>query len=158
MIKLTIRKLLGLLVLGISLGLAGFEPLAFSASLETRTDELMLTPDQLQTLKILTQQFNQEQVQIRRKIMIKRNELRTLTAEEIPTDKGEAIRREIQTLLFQARERSLFYREAAFSILTPEQRKKISAEADLGFHCGGLFRHRGRWGMGPGSGGSEPSK
>ena len=90
--------------------------------------------------------------------MIKRMELRTLNAEEIRAEKGEEIRREIQTLLIQVRERSLYYQQEATLVLTPGQRKKISVETDLGFHCGGWFRRGGRWGMGSGSGGPPTSR
>jgi Spy/CpxP family protein refolding chaperone len=136
----------------------GFEPLVFSAGSEVRADDLELTPDQDQTLKTLNQQFHREQAQIRKKIMIRRMELRTLNAEEIRAEKGEEIRREIQTLLLQGRERALFYRQEATQVLSPEQRKKISAETDLGFHCGGWFHRGGRWGIGTGSGGPGSSR
>ena len=122
----------------------GFETYSLSAGPEDRDMNLDLTPGQSQTLKNLKIQFYREQDQIRRKIMIKRMELRTLNPEEIRTDKGEEIRRQIQSLLIQARERSLFYRQEAFLVYTPEQRKKISAETDLGFHCRGWFRRGGR--------------
>ncbi|MBI4767171.1 MAG: Spy/CpxP family protein refolding chaperone [Deltaproteobacteria bacterium] len=153
-----IRNLLYLLILGIGLGPMGFETRAVSAGPEIRADDLELTPDQAQTLKTLNQQFHREQAQIRRKIMIKRMELRTLNAEEIRADEGEELRREIQALLLQARERSLYYRQEAYQVLTPEQRKKIPVETDLGFHCGGWFRRGGRWGMGSGSGGPPASR
>jgi Spy/CpxP family protein refolding chaperone len=153
-----IRNLLYLFILGISFGPMGFQPPAVSAGSEIRADDLELTPDQVQNLKTLNQQFQREQAQIRRKVMIKRMELRTLNAEEIRAEKGEEIRREIQALLFQARERSLYYRQEAALVLTPEQRKRLSIETDLGFHCGGWFRRGGRWGMGTGSGGPPNSR
>ncbi len=90
--------------------------------------------------------------------MIRRMELRTMNAEEIRAEKGEEIRREIQSLLFQARERSLHYRQEAILVLTPEQQKRISVDTDLGFHCGGWHRRGGRWGMGAGGGGSPHSR
>jgi hypothetical protein len=151
-----IRNFLYLLILGISLGPLGFAPPAVAAGPEIRTDDLELTPDQVQTLKTLNQEFQREQTQIRRKVMIRRMELRTLNAEEIRADKGEEIRREIQALLFQARERSLYFQQEAILVLTPEQRRRLSVETDLGFHCGGWFRRGGRWGMGTGSGGPPP--
>jgi len=135
----------------------GFETYSLSAGPEDRDMNLDLTPGQSQTLKNLKIQFYREQDQIRRKIMIKRMELRTLNPEEIRTDKGEEIRRQIQSLLIQARERSLFYQQEAFMVYTPEQRKKISAETNLGFHCRGWFRRGGRWGAGIGSGSPGPA-
>jgi hypothetical protein len=150
------RPWLSLLILGLGLGPLGFAPPAVSAGPEIRTDDLELTPDQVQTLKTLNREFQREQAQIRKKVMIRRMELRTLNAEEIRADKGEEIRREIQALLFQARERSLYFQQEAILVLTPEQRNRISVETDLGFHCGGWFRRRGRWGMGTGNGGPPP--
>lgn len=155
-VRTLIRDILYLLILGITLGPLGFPPPAVSAGPEIRADDLELTPDQVQTLKTLNQEFQREQAQIRRKVMIRRMELRTLNAEETRAGKKEEIRREIQTLLFQARERSLYFQQEAILVLTPEQRKRISVETDLGFHCGGWFRRGGRWGMGSGSGGPSP--
>jgi hypothetical protein len=126
----------------------GFETCSFSAGPEDREVNLDLTPGQIQELNDLKAQFRREEEQIRKKIMIKRMEFRTLNPEELKSDKGEEIRRQIQSLLFQARERSLFYRQEALMVYTPEQRKKISAEADLGFHCRGWFHRGGRWGGG----------
>jgi Spy/CpxP family protein refolding chaperone len=153
-----LRNILYLLIIGLSLGPPGFGLPAFSAAPEIQADDLELTPDQVQTMKTLNQQFHREQAQIRRKIMILRMELRTLNPEEVRGEEGEEIRREIQNLLIQIRERSLFYRQEAFLVLSPEQRKKISAETDLGFHCGEMFRRRGRRGMEMRGGGPATSK
>jgi hypothetical protein len=152
--------LLYLLIIGISLGPMGFETSSFSAGPEDRDVNLDLTPGQIQELNDLKAQFRREEEQIRKKIMMKRMEFRTLNPEELKSDQGEEIRRQIQSLLLQARERSLFYRQEAFMVFTPEQRKKISAETDLGFHCRGWFHRGGRWGTGTGSGepGSSPSQ
>lgn len=126
----------------------GFETFCFSASPEERDLNVELTPAQVQELNDLKAQFHREEEQIRQKIMVKRMEFRTLNPEELKSEKGEEIRRQIQSLMFQARERSLFYRQQAFMVYTPEQRRKISAEADLGFHCRGWFQRGGRWGAG----------
>ncbi len=83
--------------------------------------------------------------------MMKRMELRTLTPEENKGERGEELRRQIQTLLIQVRERSLFYHQEALKVLTPEQRKQIPPETDLGFQCDMGFRGRGM-GMGMGRG------
>jgi hypothetical protein len=146
------RSILYLIILGINLALLGFNPLAVSAGSEIQADELELTPDQVLTLKSLNQQFHRDQAQIRRKIMIKRLELKTLNTEEIKAEQVEELRREIQSLLIQAREKALFFRQEAIQVFTPRQREKISAENDLGFHCRGWLRRGGRWGMGAGRG------
>jgi hypothetical protein len=147
-----------LFIIGTIFSPMGGEVFCSPADHEIGTDDLELTSEQIQTLQDLKVQFHREQAQIRRKIMIKRMELRTFTPEDLRADKGEEIRRQIQSLLLQARERSLFYRQEAYMIFTLEQRKKISSESDLGFHCGGWFRRGGRWGAGIGSGGSVPLK
>ena len=138
------------LIIGMTLSLVGVS--TFSLGQEIRADDLRLTPGQIQTLSELRIQFHQETIQIRKKVMLKRMELRTLTHEESRTEKGEEIRREIQSLMVQARERSLFYRQEAFGVFTPDQQKKIAAESDLGFHCGRWFHRGGRWGTGTGKG------
>jgi Spy/CpxP family protein refolding chaperone len=134
----------------------GFETYSFAAGPENREVNLDPTPEQIQTLKDLKIQFHREQSQIRKKIMIKRMEARTLTPDEFNGEKGDEIRNQIQSLMLQARERSLFYREEAYRVYTPEQRKKISPDTDLGFHCRGWFRRGGRWGSGTESEGSGP--
>jgi len=123
----------------------GFETYSFSADLENRDDDLELTSGQIQTLKELKTQFRRELAQIRKKIRIKRIELKTLTHEEYRAEKWEELKREIQSLMLQARERALFYQKEALMVFTPEQQKKIPAEFNLGFHCGGWFRRGGRW-------------
>ena len=142
--------LIYLLILAISLGPMGFETFSFSAGPENREVNLDLTSEQIQTIKDLKIQFRREEAQIQKKIMIKRMEFRTLNPEEISGEKGEEIRRQMKALMLQARGRSLFYQQEAFLVLTPEQRKKISFETDLGFHCRGWFHRGGRWGLGPG--------
>ena len=139
-------------MLGVSLSPIGIGIFPFPSDREIRADDLGLTSGQIQTLKELKIQFHREMAQIRKKMMIKRMELRTLTYEEYKAEKGEEIRREIQSLMLQARERSLFYRHEAFGVFTPDQQKKIAAESDLGFHCGRWFHRGGRWGTGTGKG------
>ncbi len=138
-------------IIGLGLSLSGIE--VFSAPPYTEPwDEIpKLSPEQAQTLKELKSRFRQEFFQIRKKIMMKRMELRTLTPEENKGERGEELRRQIQTLLIQARERSLFYHQEALKVLTPEQRKQIPPETDLGFQCDMGFRGRGM-GMGMGRG------
>lgn len=113
------------------------------------SENLNLTPEQVQSLKEIKNRFRLEEVQIRKKIMMKRMELRTLTPEESRGEPGEELRRKIQALLFQGRERSLFYHQEALKVLTPEQQKKLPSDADLGFQCRMGF---GRGGMGMGRG------
>jgi hypothetical protein len=145
-------------MIGIIFNPMGGKVFSFPQDLDLGADDLELSLEQIQTLKDLKIQFQREQAQLRRKILIKRMELRTLNPEDLRADKGEEIRRQIQSLLIQARERSLFYRQEAFMVFTLEQRKKISAEADLGFHCRGFFRRGGRWGAGMESEGPATSK
>lgn len=121
-------------------------------------ENLNLTSEQAQTLKDLHRQFRQELIQIRKNIMLLRMELRTLTSEELRRDKGDEARRQIQSQMLQARERALVYQKEALEVLTPEQQKKLPAETDLGFHCGGWFRRGGGLGMGRGGFLPAPSK
>ena len=154
-LRIFIKSILYLFMIGVFLGSMGFETYSFSAGLENRDQDLELTSGQIQTLKELKSQFRRELAQIRKKIMIKGIELKTLTHEEYQAEKGEELKREIQSLMLQARERSLFYQKGAFMVFTTEQQKKIPAESNLGFHCGGWFRRGGRWGAGTGRGGHE---
>jgi Spy/CpxP family protein refolding chaperone len=126
---------------GILLGWLG---LGISQGGEVREGELDLSPQQTQALRELRQEFQREQQQIRQKILEARLQLRTLSREEYAGEKGEALRREIRTLMLQARERALFYRRQALQLLTPEQLEKIGPESSMGFHCGGLY-FRGGW-------------
>lgn len=135
-------------LIGMTLSLVGVS--TFSLGQEIRADDLGLTSGQIQTLRELQIQFHRELTQIRKKMMIRRMELRTLTYEENRAEKGEEMRNEIRSLMLQARERSLFYRQEAFRVLTPDQQKRISAESELGFHCGRWFHRGGRWRTGRG--------
>jgi len=102
---------------------------------EPWAEEVQLTAEQVQILKTLQGQFRQELVQIHHKVMVKRMELRTLASETFKEEKGEELRRQIQALRIQARERTLAYQKEALAVLTPEQQKKISPECELGFRC-----------------------
>lgn len=135
-------------------GVGAFPP---SRGPDRWAENLNLTSEQAQTLKDLQRQFRREQAQIRKKIMLKRLELRTLTPEELREDKGDEARRQIQSQMLQARERALVYQKEALAVLTPEQQKNLPAETDLGFHCGGWFSRGGGLGMGRGRGGFLPA-
>lgn len=130
--------------IGLGCGLAGI----FWAG-EVRAEDLDLTPQQNQAIRELQQEFQKEQQQIRRKILEARLELRALSREAYLGEKGEALRREIRSLMLRARERSLFYRYRALQLLTPEQRMKLTPGSSLGFHCYGPFPRGG--GHRPGS-------
>jgi len=112
------------------------------------TEQLNLSPEQAQTLKTSQSRFQQELIQFQKKIIFKRMELKTLSPEEARGEKGEDLRRQIQTLMQQARERSLVYQNEVMAVLTPEQQKQLPPDCDLGFHCGGWF-YRGGMRRGP---------
>ena len=137
-----------LLVIGMGLSLAGIEAFSAPPNREPWTEKLNLTSEQVQAFKDLRGRFRQELIQIQKKIMLLRLELRTLTAEEIRGEREDENRRQIQALLLQTRERSLFYQQEALRILTPDQREKLPPETDMGFQCGRWFP----WGKGPGMG------
>lgn len=139
-------------VMGLVLHLAGIEAFSASPNPEPGAENLNLTPEQTQSLKELKSRFRQELTQVRKKIMMKRMELRTLTPEENKGERGEELRRQIQSLLLQAHERSLFYYQEALKIFTPEQLKKLPSDTDLGFWPGMGFRRGMGLGMGPGMG------
>ncbi|MFH0786146.1 MAG: periplasmic heavy metal sensor [Pseudomonadota bacterium] len=158
--RIIIKIFFSFLIIGIALSpirVGAFPP---SRGPDRWADNLNLTSEQAQTLENLHRQFRQELIQLRKKIMLKRMELRTLTSEELRGDKGDEARRQIQSQMLQARERALVYQKEALAVLTPEQQKKMPAETDLGFHCGGWFRRGGGLGMGMGRGGflSPPLK
>jgi hypothetical protein len=145
----------GLLILCCGLN---FTPAGSAAPLEDESvlSGLDLNPEQGRLLKDLKTQFRQEENEIRKKVMLKRMEFRTLSPEEFKGEKGEDLRRQMQALMLQARERALFYQQEALSILTPEQKKKLPPDCDLGFHCRGWFRRGGGPGMGMGMGRGNP--
>lgn len=138
-------------IIGLVSHLAGIDAFSAPPDPEPWAENLNLSPDQAQSLKELRSRFRQELMQVRKRIMLYRLELRTLTPEETKGERGEELRRLTQSLLLKMRERSLFYQQEALKILTPEQREKLPPEADLGFHWGKMF-HRGGPGMGRGMG------
>jgi Spy/CpxP family protein refolding chaperone len=144
--RLLLYCLQGLLI--ISLGLI-ITPVGSAAPLEGEPvlSGLDLTPEQGRLIRDLKAQFRQEEKEIRKKMMLKRMELVTLSPGEFRGEKGEDLRRQLQALMLQARERALSYQQQALSILTPEQKKKLPPDSDLGFHCQGWSR-----GGGPGTG------
>lgn len=158
-----VKKFIGYLwIIGMGLSLSVIGAFSASAYTEPFVENLDLTPEQAQTFKDLRSRFRQELVQIQKKIVLCRLELRTLTPEEYKGEKGEEFRRQTQSLLLKVRERSLFYQQEALRILTPEQRGKLPPETDLGFHWGRMFRGGGPGmgrgmgrGMGPGMRGPE---
>jgi Spy/CpxP family protein refolding chaperone len=113
---------------------------------------LDLAPEQVRLLKDLRVQFTTEERGIRKKMMHRRMELMTLSPEDFKGEKGEDLRRQIQSLMLQARDRALFYQQEALNVLTPEQKKKLPPDFDLGFRCRGWFRQGGHSGMGMGMG------
>jgi Spy/CpxP family protein refolding chaperone len=145
-----VKVIFSFLVIGIALNPIRVGAFPSSGGPYSWGENLSLTPEQTQTLKDLQRQFRQELAQFRNKIMLKRMELRTMTSEEFKGEKGEESRRLMQSLMMQARERSLVYQKEALAVLTPEQKKKLPAETDLGFQCRGWLRRGG--GMGRGSG------
>jgi hypothetical protein len=151
-----VKIIFSFLVIGIALNPIRVGAFPSSGGPDHWAENLSLTSEQTQTLKDLQRQFRQELAQFRKKIMLKRMELRTMTSGEFKGEKGEEFRRLIQTLMIQARERSLVYQKEALTVLTPEQQKKLPTETDLGFHCRGWFRWGGGLGRGPGQGGPVP--
>ena len=143
-------------IMGLGLHLAGIEAFSAFPNPEPWAENLNLTAEQTQSLKELKSRFRQESAQVGKKIMMKRMELRTLTPEENKGETGEELRRQIQSLLFQAHERSLFYYQEALKVFTPEQLKKLPSDTDLGFRPGMGFRRGMGHGMGPGRRGPGP--
>ncbi len=139
-------------IMGLGLHLAGIEAFSAFPNPEPWAENLNLTPGQVQSLKELKSRFRQELAQVRKKTMMKRMELRTLTPEENKGERGEELRRQVQSLLLQAHERSLFYYQEALKVFTPEQLKKLPLDADLGFQPGMGFGRGGGHGMGYGMG------
>jgi hypothetical protein len=99
------------------------------------TLNLDLTVDQTQAFQELRIRFRQEMMQIRKKMASRRLELRTLSEEELQGVRGEEIRKDLQTLFLNSRERALVYQFEALKILRPDQKEKLPAGSDLGFRC-----------------------
>ena len=114
--------------------------------LESGFVNLNLTDEQTQAFQELRNRFRQEMIQVRKKMGSKRLELRTLSEEELQGLRGEEIRRDLQALFLNGRERALVYQSEALKILRADQKEKLPAGSDLGFRCHwGSFK-----GAGPG--------
>jgi hypothetical protein len=111
---------------------------------ETGSANLKLTDDQAQAFQELRNRFRQDMIQIRKKMASKRLELRTLSEEEFQGVRGEEIRKDLQALFLNGRERALVYQSEALKILRADQKEKLPAGSDLGFRCHwGPFRGGG---------------
>jgi hypothetical protein len=117
--------------LGVGLSLAGPRDREW----ESGVANLNLTDDQTQAFQDLRNRFRQELIQIRKKMAGKRLELRTLSEEEFQGLRGEEIRRDLQALFLNGRERALVYQAEALKMLRADQKEKLPAGNDLGFRC-----------------------
>jgi hypothetical protein len=122
-----------LLVFGLGEGLLLAGPP--SRDWENGTVSLNLTDEQAQAFQELRHRFRQELIQIRKKMADKRLELRTLSEEESQGVRGEEIRKDLQALLLNGREKALVYQSEALKILRADQKEKLPAGSDLGFRC-----------------------
>ncbi len=115
---------------------------------ENESLNLNLSDDQAQAFQELRNRFRQEMIQVRKKMALKRLELRTLSEEELQSVRGEEIRKDLQTLFLNGRERALVYQSEALKILRADQKERLPAGSDMGFRCPwGSFM-----GAGPGRG------
>ena len=103
--------------------------------LESGSVNLNLTDDQAQAFQELRNRFSQEMIQVRKKMASKRLELRTLSEEEFQGVRGEEIRKDLQALFLNGRERALVVQSQALKILRSDQKEKLPAGSDLGFRC-----------------------
>ncbi len=122
-----------ILVYGLGAGLSPAGPP--DREWKSGSDKLNLTDDQAQTLLELRNRFRQEMIQVRKKMASKRLELRTLSEEEFQGPRGEEIRKELQALFLNGRERALVYQAEALKILRADQKEKLPPGSDLGFRC-----------------------
>ena len=131
------RRWIGALILVLVYGLgAGLSPAGPpDRELESGSVNLNLTDDQAQAFQELRNSFRQELIQVRKKMASKRLELRTLSEEEFQGLRGEEIRRDLQALFLNGRERALVYQSEALKILRADQKEKLPAGSDLGFRC-----------------------
>jgi hypothetical protein len=102
---------------------------------ENESLNLNLTDDQAQAFQELRNKFRQEMIQVRKKMANKRLELRTLSEEELQGVRGEEIRKDLQALFLNGRERALVYQSEALKILRADQKEKLPAGSDMGFRC-----------------------
>jgi hypothetical protein len=142
--RLWIGTLILVLVYGLGAGLSPAGPQDRES--ESGSVNLNLTDDQAQAFQELRNRFRQELIQVRKKMARLRWELRTLSEEEFQGVRGEEIRRDLQALFLNGRERALAVQSEALKILRADQKEKLPAGSDLGFRC--------QWGslMGGGSG------
>ena len=131
--RLWIGALILVLVFGLGVGLSLAGPP--DRELESGSVNLNLTDDQTQAFQELRNRFRQELIQVRKKMAGKRLELRTLSEEEFQGLRGEEIRRDLQALFLNGRERALVYQSEALKILRADQKEKLPAGSDLGFRC-----------------------
>jgi hypothetical protein len=133
----TIRRGTGVLILALVCGLgAGISPAGPpDRELEGEPKNLNLTDDQAQAFQELRIRFRQEMIQVQKKMASKRLELRTLSEEEFQGVRGEEIRKELQALFLNGRERALVFQSEALKILRADQKEKLPAGSDLGFRC-----------------------
>jgi len=131
--RLRIGALILILVygLGAGLSLAG-RP---DWEMENGSVNLNLTNEQAQAFQELRNRFSQEMIQFRKKMASKRLELRTLSEEEFQGVRGEEIRKDLQALFLNGRERALVVQSEALKILRADQKEKLPAGSDLGFRC-----------------------
>ena len=128
-----IGALILILVYGLGVGLSRAGPP--DREWESGSVNLNLTDDQAQAFQELRHRFRQELIQVRKKMAGKRLELRTLSEEEFQGLRGEEIRRDLQALFLNGRERALVYQSEALKILRADQKEKLPAGSDLGFRC-----------------------
>ena len=131
------RLWIGMLILFLVYGLgAGLSPAGSQdRELESGSVNLNLTDDQAQAFQELRNRFRQELIQVRKKMATKRLELRSLSEEEFQGLRGEEIRRDLQALFLNGRERALVYQSEALKILRADQKEKLPSGSDLGFRC-----------------------
>jgi hypothetical protein len=134
------------LVWGLGAGISRARPPDMDS--ENGSANLNLTDDQAQAFQDLRNRFRQEMIQIRKKMASKRLELRTLSEEELQGVRGEEIRKDLQALFLNGRERALVYQSEALKILRADQKEKLPPGSDMGFRChwgslmgGGPGRH-----------------
>jgi hypothetical protein len=131
--RLWIGALILILVYGLGAGISSADPL--DRDMESGSVNLNLTDDQAQAFQELRNRFRQEMIQIRKKMASKRLELRTLSEEEFQGVRGEEIRKDLQALFLNGRERALVYQSEALKILRADQKEKLPSGSDMGFRC-----------------------
>ena len=131
--RLWIGALILVLVWGLGAGISRARPPDMDS--ENGSANLNLTDDQAQAFQELRNRFRQEMILIRKKMASKRLELRTLSEEELQGVRGEEIRKDLQALFLNGRERALVYQSEALKILRADQKEKLPPGSDMGFRC-----------------------